>query len=68
MQTYAVDGTGQSKIAVSLTIGNLKEEKNNFDAGFHVPEQNYFLPPPQNRITPRLFLIHKDGTGISHLS
>lgn len=65
---YSVDGTGKTEIAVSFNIGGTKDEENTFGNGFHVPEQNYFLPPPQNCITPRLFVVYPDGRGPFHLT
>ena len=55
-------------IAVSFSIDESEEKEENFPNGFHVPNQNYFLPPPNNFLPPRLFTIHSDGTGVEYLN
>ena len=62
--SYIVGNPSVVNIAVSFSIDESQQSSENFPNGFHVPEQNYFLPPPNNSIPPRLFSINPDGSGV----
>ena len=65
----AVDEKSEVKIAVSFVKEDEEEEDaRKLGSGFHVKQENYFLPPPANFIPARLFSIHPDGGGVKYLN
>lgn len=63
-----MDERSQAQIAVSFITEDEDDSVANFPNGFHIKEQNYFLPLPANCIPPRIFVINQDGSGSEFLN
>lgn len=65
---HIVNHPSDVKIAVSFTVDPSLAIEETFPSGFHIPQQNYFLPPPNNSIPSRIFSINADGSGTEYLN
>ena len=63
------DGQVVSKIAISFNINSdyVIPETPRMQDGEYLEEENKFLPPPEKWISPRLFIIGNDNTGVELL-